>query len=541
MALPDPILNPGAYQRHLYTSTFRASVAAGEARPLVIPYSLAGVFILPVLYLCIPHKRRPWLHHMRYAILAAMVFLNAHLLLRTSSTNMAGAYATGLAAAWGIVWGSTLLLFMRPQFDAARVARRRKKRKHSDEYSSETIRRGQENGHMPAYRPGEKSSGGGQVAPDESVAAALIEYEYYWQSYPENGSFLERLDWSMDLATAFRGSGWNWTIQSIPHFKRPENPGSGESVQLDSIPLSTRAGYTRYATYRSFLLNRLWHIGWGYIVLDFSSVMMMKDPYFIFGPETTHPLPPYLTSLSPWVLEVYRSAITLAGVLGALFMIMSFDHVIRCVVLGTRTLGVHGELWHYPSLFGSFDCVLDRGLPGLWGGWWHQSFRVAFVAPTLWLVKRGYLAGDHRSPIPRLVAVFIALLQSGLLHAAGGVSAIPNTTKAWTPVAFFMLSFVGIVVQQAWCRAFQGQIQSLPRGWRRAGNLIFVTLWLHFTRWGLIDDMCRAGLFLFEPIPASPLRAMGFGRPGDSWWRWDRDHFPFWYTGEHWWESGIGI
>ncbi len=77
--MPDPALisNLGAYQREIYTSTFQASVAAGTGRPLVIPYSLLGPFILPILYLSIPHTRRPWLYQARFLVLALMVYLNA--------------------------------------------------------------------------------------------------------------------------------------------------------------------------------------------------------------------------------------------------------------------------------------------------------------------------------------------------------------------------------------------------------------------------------------------------------------------------------
>ncbi len=123
-------------------------------------------------------------------------------------------------------------------------------------------------------------------------------------------------------------------------------------VKLNSIPVVSRVGYTRSTTYRDFLLIRGWHMAWGYLVLDFCSVAMMKDPYFIIGPEATFPLPSYLAALPPWLLEVYRSALFFAGVLAALFMILSFDQVVRCLVLGTTCLGVRGDLWQYPLRLG---------------------------------------------------------------------------------------------------------------------------------------------------------------------------------------------
>jgi hypothetical protein len=54
------------------------------------------------------------------------------------------------------------------------------------------------------------------------------------------------------------------------------------------------------------------------------------------------------------------------------------------------------------------------------------------------------------------------------------------------------------------------------------------------------DDFARGGVWLFEPIPVSPLRGLGFGQEGDRWWCWGHIGVG-WYTGKHWWESGIAF
>lgn len=340
--------------------------------------------------------------------------------------------------------------------------------------------------------------------------------------------------------------GWNWAIPSIPHFQRPEKPQSGELVKLDSIPLATRSGYTRSPTYSSFILDKLWRMTWSYLALDFCSVFMMKDSYFILGPETPHPLPPLLARLPNPILEAWRSALSLVGVLSAITLIFSFDQVLRCLLLRRirHSFGPRLDLWHYASIFGSFSAVLDRGLAGFWGGWWHQTFRAAFTAPSAWLARRGLL--DPRSPAGAALTALIAFAQSGALHAAGGATTVPSGTVWWDPPTFFLLSWVGVVVQGAAVRssrllATRALSGSPPRWLRRAGNLAFVVVWLHFTRWAFVDDLCRAAIWLFEPVPVSPLRALGFGMPGDTWWRWDRDLFPRWYVGRHWWETGLAL
>ncbi|KAK0618361.1 hypothetical protein B0T17DRAFT_643931 [Bombardia bombarda] len=494
--------NLGAFYLEHYRTVFRASLAAGEARPLVIPFSILGSFVLPVLYLSIPHRKRPWLYQARFAVAAALVALNLQTIASTSSTQMAFAYGAGLMASWCTMWSLTLLLFMRPQFEAARIERRLRK----------------------------SSSIPPQKAPDESLAKVAAHHEHYWQPFPEDGSLLQRLSWTYDLFMALRG----------------------EPVNLDAMPTTTRAGYHRSLTYRSFLRNRLFHIAWAWLALDIWTVTARRDPYFVLGPDYTtavpsHPLPAALSALPLPLLELVRSLFGLVGILAGLFFYMNCYQLMLCCVLGQRLLGVRADLWQHPSIFGSFDNVLDRGLGGFWSGWWHQTFRVAFVAPTAWLAGHQKGSGGLLGSMPMLAKVlvlFVAFFQSGLLHAAGGYTSVPETTRVWYPMAFFLLSFVGIVVQTAVCGVFRRQIgEKVSRGWRRAGNLVFAALWLHYTRWAVIDDMSRAALWLIEPVPVSPLRLMGLGLglPGESWWRWDMEYLPTWYRGAHWWESGIRL
>ena len=167
-----------------YRAIFHSALARGEAKYFVLPYTLLGSTIIPIIYLSIPHRNRPWLYQARWAVAALMVALNFDLLTNgTSSANMAIAYVTGLVASWGTIWWLTILLVLEPQFEAARVQRRRRKR---------------------------KLDGGDEKVPvaiDESVAAVQDEYEHYWQYYPSDGSLFERLGWIFDLMVALRGVG----------------------------------------------------------------------------------------------------------------------------------------------------------------------------------------------------------------------------------------------------------------------------------------------------------------------------------------------
>ncbi|KAK4136373.1 hypothetical protein BT67DRAFT_374537 [Trichocladium antarcticum] len=527
----DQNISPGAFYQQEYRDIFHAAVAAGRVTPAVFPWSLVGSFFLPLLYLSIPHTKRPWLYRMRWAVAAAIVALNARMMQTTSAANAAVAYAVGLVAAWGTLWSLRLVLFTRPQWDAARVERRPRR--------------------CPKEPP---ATGTGAAAPDESVAAALAHYEYFWQPFPSEAPFLARLGWAANLMTSFRGAGWNHAISAIPH---PPFHAADTTVPLHLTPLASRTGVTRSTTYAAFLRARLQTIALAWLAIDLLTLTLRQDPYFLLGPDHTHHThhthhhhPPHshhtplALPLPALTTPLLRNTAALTAILAGLHLYAALAQLVAVALLRPALLGPRADLWQHPTLFGSLAAgVADRGLRGFWGGWWHQTLRAGLVAPARWLL----LPASASAPAPArrkramVVTVVTAFVLSGLLHAAGGYTAVAARPgrggRSWTPVVFFGLQAVGVLVQ-AGGAAVLGRV---PRGWRRAGNVLFVAVWLQLTGWGLVDDMSRAGVWLFEPVPVSPLRWMGLGLPGESWWRWDGGCGPRWYTGRHWWESGIRL
>jgi hypothetical protein len=549
-------LSLATYYQHQYQETFHAAVAAGEVTPFVIPWSFIGVFFLPLFYLSIPHTNRPWLYRLRWVVAAAVVYLNVRLMQTTSAGNMAVAYSTGLAAVWGTIWNLRVLIFTHPQRDAARVEQR--------------PRIYHENGGLKD----EKEKTGAMVtsAADESVAASLPDKEYFWQPFPAQASFLTRLGWTADLLTSLRGGGWNFCISSIPHPPLPErlpDPGSSgggkplPAVRLDLIPLASRSGTSRSRTYASFLRSRLLQFALSYLTIDILTVTMRRDPYFLLGPDYAAnqpplPLPSFMTALPlPGItIPLLRTLPAAAGILAGLHLYFALLQLVCVFLLPGRIFGPRfTELWQHPTLFGSFTrSVCDRGLAGFWGGWWHQTFRLGFTAPLRFLFPPdppppGAQLSSGGAKTRAAAEMLLAFFLSGVLHAAGGITSVARpTTVAWTPVAFFVSQAVGVLLQTGLCALLVGSSTPKERGrggfprWvRRAGNLLFAATWLLLTAPGLIDDMSRAGLWLFEPVPVSPLRVMGLGSPGESWWRWDGEYGLRWYTGRHWWESGIRL
>ncbi|KAG6047191.1 hypothetical protein E4U39_000686 [Claviceps sp. Clav50 group G5] len=557
--------------RVAYRESFHQALQDGSAKPFLFPYSMLGTMILPALWLTIPHVSRPWIYRTRWAVLAFVAVFNVHVMRVCSSTNFGCAYTCGLFAAWGIMQTLGMLVWKRPQFEAARVVKvvKKKKKKEEEEAKSEAeteteaeadleaegvnggqIHKGTTNGighngltgqQGLRLRNGVANGSLEKVARPESMSEVV---EYRWQKFPAEAPFLDRLGWVLDLMTSLRGAGWSYSINSIPRPIIPPIIHDNAKVDISSISLRTTSGFTHPATEREFLLGHLSTCLLLSIFLDFMvSQMKRTDPYFLLGPDHTYDVPPFIANKSPPQLRFCRLSWVLVVIVAAivnLFTIYNVSHYYICkMIFPSRAF-----LWNYPSAFGGFCEVLDRGLAGWWGSWWHQTFRLQFLAPSTYLLERGYLRKG--SAAANLFGLFVTFLQSGLLHAAGSLSTIPRT-KPLNQLWFFLLQALGIVVQQYLAAGLRRWGPGLPRVVRRGGNIAFSIGWLYFTAPMFVDDVAASGLWLYEPVPVSVLRLLGLGRVlGDgnvteAWWRWDKEYCLKIYEPKHWWEAGIAI
>jgi len=209
-------------------------------------------------------------------------------------------------------------------------------------------------------------------------------------------------------------------------------------------------------------------------------------------------------------------------------------------ILGPKVVGTRGEAWMNPAdMFGDFNHVLDSGLAGWWGAWWHQTFRVTFQQPGDWLVAS--LGLKQRSITGKLVSTWMAFFLSGVLHASGSYTQLGDTHPFTGPMAFFMLQALGVTVQMTLVQLLKsaGVTQHVPKSIRRIANLVITIGWLYFTAPLLVDDFARGGIWLFEPVPISIFRGLGLGPKGAGWWCWDG--LVAWRTGKSWWDSGIAL
>lgn len=565
LALPLLDADLADQYRRIYRAQFRDDVAAGRKIPFLFHLCFWSFLVIPVLYLAVPHRRRPWLYRARWLVLALCAGINLWMVRNVASANFAFAYGTGLVAAWGTIWNLTVLVWTRPQWDARRV-----ERYPNPEYMGEDDAGGEgdqavsavpvTNGHASNGHAsnGDTSNGHAEIRQRKTQAAGdertlnghagagasekpekRQPYIYKWQEFPEDAPFLTRLDWAFDIATTMRLTGWNWAIHVLPSYEPP--PWLDEEkkcqAQLDSLPDRTRQGFTRCHTRSELLTERiLKSILPCYLMIDVCATVMTQDPYFILGPNDL-PLPPGLAEMNPFLLSLRRTSLSFVAILVALRLAWDFGAVLLAL-LCPPVLGFRVDPWHLPSMTGSFTEVLDRGLAGFWGSWWHQTFRFGFAAPTRWMVRRGYLR--EKSAAAAAVGALVAFVQSGFIHGMGSYTTVPET-RWWEPPVFFFLSGVGAQLQAAASKALQPQIEAMPRWVRRAGNLLFVFAWLHVTCRFLVDDFGRCGIWLWEPVPFSLARWLGLGIPGDYWWRWTRDDTFTWISGKHWWDTGFGV
>jgi hypothetical protein len=548
--------------RAAYIKYFNDRVREGTVRPLIPHYHLAGMLLL-LGYLCIPHTTRPWLYKARWGVLAWITWWSWKTAWETSSQSAGVSLVTSLVSAWGWVMSCLWLVLRRPQFDAKRVQRRPKRAastvadvlngkpipnrdpasgaevseqdgmfhgntSHASDEKSTTKRRSQN------ANPTLGSSASDQS--DEQVRAqkAVPTEEYFWQPYPD--TFKQRFEWVTDLLVNFRGPGWNWAISTLPSPPLAITNQVGEFDKASARTGRSRTGLQRFDTRKevfNFYVPRfLAH----YFLTDFIKTVMMQDPYFLFGP-TTYALPPFLASLSPTSLLIFREVLSAGGIIIIISMAFQLAPLCCVLLLGPGVLGQRGEPWYYATSWGSFSNILEKGLAGLWGGWWHQTFRFCFSAPTLFLIENNYISAHSKYKAP--ISGFFAFGISGLLHSAGSVSQIAHT-KPLNNMVFFLLQAFGIFLQTTLCSLFRRQIKALPKPVRQAGNVVFCFSWLLSTGWLLTDDFARGGVWLVEPIPISLLRGLGFGVEGDRWWTW-KDMGSGWYSGQHFYESGFAF
>jgi hypothetical protein len=507
-----------------YYAEYDRNVASGKYRPFLYPWGTLGALVV-IIYLLIPHQNRPWLKNCRFLVFAWIVAFAIYSTLYTRAKGMAPAFGVGLISAWSVVWVSAILICNDAQTDFQRIERlegvfKSSKPQDKDESSKlqekdDTTTEDMTKGHSgPTARHG----------------------SFAWQPYPLT-PFIERLDWVLDIFCNFRGAGWNWRTSALP----PPPKDIQAQLQHNSATLPrtsnrTHASQTRLYTTRTALFKaNATSALLGYIALDALKTTIMHDRYF-WG-LTTSPSPVFA---SPLLTHISRLVLSQLAIKTALQTLFALGPLFFCFALGPALLGARAEPWMYPDTWASYTVVLDAGLAGWWGNWWHQTFRFAFAEPSR--VALAALGLDRTTPVARAGQLLVAFGLSGVVHAAGSLTCAGPTRPVRGPLAFFLLQALGIFVEGVVAQAL-GTQRRVPAWAMRVWRFVYVHTWFYYTAHLLCDDFASGGIWLFEPVPVSLFRGLGFGAdPRDGWWCWGGVLDVLrWHRGEKWWGSGIAF
>ncbi|OBT70086.1 hypothetical protein VE03_00420 [Pseudogymnoascus sp. 23342-1-I1] len=517
------------------------AIASGVKRPLLFPQMLLSMALLAG-FLLIDHRRSRILYQLRWPVWFAIIAVEVSNIRHRISVEPAVSYISGVASIYVVVWSTMWLIFERPQFTAKRIERRRKALQNGARATSgRTTQEGSET-------IGYKMNGNGNSLKRQNDHAAALptideslvdtknskgKWEYYWQPYPD--AFGERLAWVLDLTFSFRGRGWNFSIPTNPALPEDIAASLGDTVPKADEPLISKTGIKCFRTRKELARYVIPLFITCYLLLDMCKFQIIHDPFYRTGDDSL-PAPPYLEGFPPFlVTRIRRNTVVLSLVVFIQFHALLVP-IIASLLLGPSVLGIRGEPWMYATTWGGPATILDKGLGGFWGSWWHQTFRAGFTAPTNYLIRKGWLRGN--SIASQVVGIVIAFTISGAMHTAGSyVQVLP--THPERQLTFFLLQIVAVTVQTLLCAVLRPLIERLPRWVRRTGNGLLAYVWLYATMPLFSDDMSAGGTWMYEPVFVSPLRWMGLGPKGYGWWTWAHVEIG-WYSGRHWWESGIG-
>lgn len=349
--------------------------------------------------------------------------------------------------------------------------------------------------------------------------------QYYWQAMPEK--LWQRIFWVYDLTLSYRGPHWSWSL-------RDSNATPMLKLKHTNHHPSFISTFSRWVAF--------------YIVIDVLKAIMLTDPYFLsLGTSISPSWLDQESSILHWsLLRVFRDCLSIFAIWTTMHYFMNLSrlvnyHFVPCgYALGDDSFP---ELER--SLFGPISSVLDHGLAGFWAVFWHQTFRFAFVSNGQWAAR--LLGFRERSPQARYIVVITAFTLSGFGHAMAVFMEWSNRDQSYLEAAkafsFFALQIVGVCLQALlFPRTLvkDKKASQVPLNTRYA-NVAFTLIWLLLTGPLLIDPLARGGTWLFEPIPFSFVRGLGFSRDR-RWWCWKSVNWGNWvYDEKRWWLSGYQV
>lgn len=338
---------------------------------------------------------------------------------------------------------------------------------------------------------------------DHPPLPPAISKSYTQITYPD--TLADRLSWVGTLVISLRLT--DWKTGDLSH---------------DSKQPAKRAGNPSHIRFAAVALL---HVLGGYILLDLTAAYISTDPYFhhhAVAVSDRLPAPFDWFWLSP---RLWRS---LTIVLQA-WALISPQYYMPCLIpvlahwIGLLPDTYAPHLW--PSFFGPPSVVLDKGLRGLWGSYWHQTLRHAVSGPGAYLsdklgLRRG---GLERYALLTVTAFFFSgLVHMGLVPAEPLYASIKANAVRLLFAGFFWVQPVGILAEVLVARAVKetGLFTLIAPGRRelvrRAMNLAWLLFWGSISLPLLGEAARQSGYWRVWPVPVSLYRGLMF----DDWFVW---------------------
>ncbi|KAL5331875.1 hypothetical protein ACEPPN_001414 [Leptodophora sp. 'Broadleaf-Isolate-01'] len=236
------------------------------------------------------------------------------------------------------------------------------------------------------------------------------------EGYPE--SWWKRLVWVSKLNISLRYIGWATSdTQMVLYSSQPPPPSS-----------KSRA---------TFLFQRLILLGVCIGIMDVTNLYQYFDPYMQIETPIDEPFPRRLGSffakyhldfLSPRFIRItvlglqQYSVFTLIGVIPSLLF----------VTLGG--VGLVDDFWgrieNWPSIMGNPVAIVQTGLRGFWGVFWHQLFRNILTGPGSALSRVDSL--PPQSTLSYTIRIIIAFGLSGALES----TRLPRDMPSISPLRY---------------------------------------------------------------------------------------------------------
>lgn len=176
----------------------------------------------------------------------------------------------------------------------------------------------------------------------------------------------------------------------------------------------------------------------------------------------------------------------------------SFVFLVPVAILANYLLNIPPLQWslhRLPPFFGSFAGVLDYGVSGIWGKWWHQLMRISVSAPGRTLAS--WLGLDPRKPLSGFATfalqVSSAFIVSGLVHMGMVPPLHPEAARLrLCMLGFFSVQIVAVISEAlfvvAWRRTGLGWLSNsgnvLVKTALRVARLVWAVGWMCFSlRW----------------------------------------------------------